>query len=117
MMQAVRSRLETWAQTKYALEKGQEMPYIKSFTYSNLAPLYVNEEMKICLGIPAGEDNGFRWDVWIEGPDGGLAVKGHAITTGFQNGGKEIMKRPLKGRPREEQSRRDQTKAKNMPSV
>lgn len=60
------------------------MPYIKSLTYRNLAPLYVNEEMKICLRKPKGEEFGFGWDVWIEGPDGGLAVKGHAVTTGFQ---------------------------------
>ena len=90
MLQAVRARLESWPLTRKAVKEGHAMPYIKSFTYSNLAPLYVNEEMKVCVRKPAGEQSGFGWDVWIEGPDGGLAVKGHAITTGFQTGGKNV---------------------------
>jgi hydroxyacyl-ACP dehydratase HTD2-like protein with hotdog domain len=57
------------------------MPYIKSLNYRNLAPLYVNEEMRVCLRRTKAEGDGLQWDVWVEGPDGGLAVKGHAVTT------------------------------------
>ncbi|KAH6636151.1 hypothetical protein F5144DRAFT_628227 [Chaetomium tenue] len=62
--------------------EGQSMPYVKSLSYRNLAPLYVNEEMKVCLRRINTEEAGqLRWDVWIEGPEGGIAVKGSAITT------------------------------------
>lgn len=49
---------------------------IDSIEYRNLAPLYAEEEMTICLkrkieGLGAGS-----FDVWIVGPDGGYAVKG-----------------------------------------
>lgn len=59
-------------------------PYVKSLSYRNLAPLYVDEEMRVCLRRtrtrPAGAE--VEWDVWVEGPEGGLAVKGSAVTTG-----------------------------------
>lgn len=42
--------------------------------YRNLAPLYVDEEMKIC--VKRNED---KFDVWIEGREGGYAVKGTAV--------------------------------------
>ena len=45
-------------------------------TYRNYAPLYVNERMTIC--VRQSEDAGGAWDVWVEGPEGGLAVKGTA---------------------------------------
>lgn len=45
--------------------------------YRNLAPLVVEEQLTVC-GKPKN-DNG-AWDVWIEGPDGGLAVRGTART-------------------------------------
>ncbi|KAK4239984.1 Prephenate dehydratase-domain-containing protein [Achaetomium macrosporum] len=57
------------------------MPYIKSLNYRNLAPLYANEDMRVCLRRTKAEGSGLEWDVWVEGPDGGLAVKGHAVTT------------------------------------
>ncbi|KAK7402809.1 hypothetical protein QQX98_011437 [Neonectria punicea] len=52
---------------------------VRRFTYRNHAPLYVNERMTISLRkiSGAGETQG-RWDVWVEGPEGGLAVKGTA---------------------------------------
>ncbi|KAJ4304074.1 hypothetical protein N0V88_001684 [Collariella sp. IMI 366227] len=59
------------------------MPYVKSLNYRNLAPLYVNEDMKVCLRRTRTEGDEMRWDVWIEGPEGGLAVKGQAVTTGI----------------------------------
>lgn len=50
---------------------------IDHFEYKNLAPLFVEEELTIC-GKP--KDQSGSWDVWIEGPDGGLAVRGTAKT-------------------------------------
>ncbi|PSR93919.1 hypothetical protein BD289DRAFT_364140 [Coniella lustricola] len=58
---------------------------VKSLDYRNLAPVYVNEELKICVRAPAptaaaAEGKGDKkWDVWIVGPTGGLCVKGSAI--------------------------------------
>jgi hydroxyacyl-ACP dehydratase HTD2-like protein with hotdog domain len=52
--------------------------------YRNLAPLYCDEPLTVCLrekgrqeAINEGER---RWDVWIEGKSGGMAVKGTATT-------------------------------------
>ncbi|KAH6890540.1 HotDog domain-containing protein [Thelonectria olida] len=56
---------------------------VQRFTYRNHAPLYVNERMAISLrkvSSGAGEKEGEeRWDVWVEGLGGGLAVKGTAV--------------------------------------
>lgn len=49
--------------------------YVKSLNYRNLAPVYVNETMKVCVR----EDPKGHWDVWILGPEGGLCVKGTAF--------------------------------------
>ncbi|KAL2866321.1 uncharacterized protein BJX67DRAFT_382122 [Aspergillus lucknowensis] len=48
---------------------------ITDIEYKNLAPLYVEEELTIC-GKPKSINNEAAWDVWIEGSDGGLAVRG-----------------------------------------
>ncbi|KAK3494495.1 uncharacterized protein B0T23DRAFT_376720 [Neurospora hispaniola] len=64
---------------------------VASIEYKNLRPLFVGEEMKVCvrllpnrekkssdkagLGLSLGARSE-RVDVWIEAPDGGLAVKG-----------------------------------------
>lgn len=56
---------------------------IKSVDYKNLAPLYAEEEMKICVrrsGKEDGQQRIARWDVWIEGQDGGYAVRGTVRT-------------------------------------
>ncbi|OQE31772.1 hypothetical protein PENSTE_c001G06268 [Penicillium steckii] len=50
---------------------------VAQFEYRNLAPLFVDEKLTIC-GKP--KNGGSSWDVWIEGPDGGLAVRGTAKT-------------------------------------
>jgi hydroxyacyl-ACP dehydratase HTD2-like protein with hotdog domain len=50
---------------------------VDKFDYKNLAPLFVEEELTVC-GKP--KNDGSAWDVWIEGPDGGLAVRGTART-------------------------------------
>jgi hydroxyacyl-ACP dehydratase HTD2-like protein with hotdog domain len=68
--------------SKGAAGERQAMPYVKSLNYRNLAPLYVGEEMKVCLRRGKAEGDELGWDVWIEGPEGGLAVKGRAVTTG-----------------------------------
>ena len=44
--------------------------------YRNIAPLYAEEEMKVCCR-ERGEG---EWDIWVEGPNGGYAVKGLAKT-------------------------------------
>lgn len=67
---------------------------IANIEYKNLRPLFVGEEMKVCIRLLpnkekksdgdgdraglSGLDGGRRErvDVWIEAPDGGLAVKG-----------------------------------------
>ncbi|KAI9371118.1 hypothetical protein BJX61DRAFT_43818 [Aspergillus egyptiacus] len=48
---------------------------IRNIEYKNLAPLYVDEELAIC-GKPKLAMDDTVWDVWIEGRDGGLTVKG-----------------------------------------
>ncbi|EAW12477.1 uncharacterized protein ACLA_008970 [Aspergillus clavatus NRRL 1] len=43
--------------------------------YRNIAPLFVDEDLTICGKPKSGNETG-TWDVWIESPNGGLAVKG-----------------------------------------
>ncbi|KAJ4012139.1 hypothetical protein NW766_007440 [Fusarium irregulare] len=52
---------------------------VHKFSYRNYAPLYVNESLSINVRR-VSKDEGVegRWDVWIEGPEGGMAVKGTA---------------------------------------
>jgi hypothetical protein len=65
---------------------------LESIEYRNLAPLYCDEEMRICgmkrENLPS---QSIVFDVWIEGPTGGVAVKGTVRTvrksiTGSQQG-------------------------------
>lgn len=54
---------------------------IKDIDYRNLAPLYVDEKLVVCGKQKTGRNvNGNTWDVWIEGPEGGLAVRGTVKT-------------------------------------
>ncbi|KAG6118468.1 hypothetical protein E4U13_000182 [Claviceps humidiphila] len=46
-------------------------------TYRNFAPLYVGEPLRVC--VREAEEEGRPWDVWVEGPDRGMAVKGTAV--------------------------------------
>ena len=48
-----------------------------SFEYRNLAPLYVSEQLRVCVKKYSAKDN--KYDVWIEGKEGGYAVKGTAV--------------------------------------
>lgn len=52
---------------------------ITAFDYRNVAPLYVDEPLIICGKPKPGKDD--VWDVWIEGKNGGLAVRGTAFTS------------------------------------
>jgi hydroxyacyl-ACP dehydratase HTD2-like protein with hotdog domain len=70
--------------------------YIRSFHYKNLASLYVNESLKICVkssGVTGVTlETGLRIiDVWIEGKDG-LAVKGTAVAAVVEQSDREINK-------------------------
>jgi len=50
--------------------------------YRNLAPLYAGEEMRVCGRevVDGGVDGEGEYEVWVEGRDGGLAVKGKVRT-------------------------------------
>ncbi|OIW33432.1 hypothetical protein CONLIGDRAFT_628326 [Coniochaeta ligniaria NRRL 30616] len=54
-------------------EKGERVG-LAELNYRNLAPLYVDEKMKVCVRMREGQ----TWDVWVEGPNGRFAVKGTA---------------------------------------
>ena len=88
--EAVRERLSVPERDGGESKKQWE---IASIEYKNLRPLFVGEEMKVCVRLLPnkevkrdGSDTGLgtgerreRVDVWIEAPDGGLAVKGTVI--------------------------------------
>lgn len=58
---------------------------IREIEYRNLAPLYVDEEMNICAKQKSGRGLDV-WDIWIEGKDGGLAVRGTIQTSELEDG-------------------------------
>lgn len=47
---------------------------VQTLRYRNYAPLYANESMSVCV---RRTDNGM--DVWVEGPEGGMCIKGSAV--------------------------------------
>ncbi len=49
---------------------------IKQVEYRNLAPLYCNEPVTFC----GTKTDDRKWEIWTQTPEGGLAVKGTAIT-------------------------------------
>jgi hydroxyacyl-ACP dehydratase HTD2-like protein with hotdog domain len=53
---------------------------VESIQYRNLAPLYCDEEMRICGKEKKRTDEGILYDIWIEGPTRGVAVKGTVRT-------------------------------------
>lgn len=60
--------------------------YVRRFTYRNHTPLYVDERMTVSLRQVSGNgDPTGRWDVWVEGLEGGLAVKGTAEVIPMEN--------------------------------
>ncbi|KAK6446599.1 hypothetical protein FP744_10002849, partial [Trichoderma asperellum] len=61
---------------------------VKSIVYRNYAPLYVGERMTVCVRrvkerIEDGEE---EWDVWVEGPEGGMAAKGSVVVDARKGG-------------------------------
>jgi hypothetical protein len=64
----------------YVLEQTKEGFVIESIKYRNLAPLYCDEEMRLCGLQKDSDKDGATYDVWIEGPTGGVAVKGTVRT-------------------------------------
>lgn len=61
------------------MRRGNEQ--IESIEYRNLAPLYAEEMMKVCLKRKNRAMSTGSFDVWIEGKDGGYAVKGLVQTS------------------------------------
>lgn len=55
---------------------------IASVEYRNLAPLYAGETLRLCgKEVKPVEGGGKgRWDVWVETPEGGVALKGTVRT-------------------------------------
>lgn len=53
--------------------RSERISYVE---YRNMVPLYAEEEMKVCVRLREDRADGRTWDVWIEGRDGGYAVKG-----------------------------------------
>lgn len=58
---------------------------IKSIDYRNLAPLYAHEPLRVCIrqnhNARHSSNADDKWDIWIEGPNGGLSVRGTAVST------------------------------------
>ncbi|KAL2171042.1 hypothetical protein VTG60DRAFT_3890 [Thermothelomyces hinnuleus] len=82
MLSALRACLAKLSPRPRTGAHGQARPgYVKSLSYRNIAPLYVDEQITVCLRRTKSAADELGWDVWIEGPEGGLAVKGKAITT------------------------------------
>ncbi|RDW89642.1 hypothetical protein BP6252_01674 [Coleophoma cylindrospora] len=71
MLSVVRSQLGD--QSSAHSNSSSHQIKVKKFEYKNLAPLYVEEEMKICFRRSRRQNQA---SVWIENRDGGLAVKG-----------------------------------------
>ena len=61
---------------------------IKHIEYRNLAPLYAEEEMKICVR----QKDTNLWETWIEDPEGGYAVKGTVKTGAFGDGNDSVAR-------------------------
>ncbi|KAF2158125.1 hypothetical protein K461DRAFT_290373 [Myriangium duriaei CBS 260.36] len=55
------------------LAEGEKISYVE---YRNLAPVYCNEPATFC-----GAKEGDKYEVWLQGPDGGVKVKGLVRTT------------------------------------
>ncbi len=70
-------------------EQAMSGPEILSFRYRNLAPLYAGEPMRLCGRRRVGGVEGRRgresYEMWVEGPDGGIAVRGVAVVGGLRD--------------------------------
>lgn len=52
---------------------------VTSIEYRNLAPLLVEQEMYVCAK-PKSTGDKKSWEIWVEGSDGSLAVRGTVHT-------------------------------------
>lgn len=68
---------------------------VSSIEYRNLAPLYCEEEMRVCVKKRKATDRTSIWDIWIEGPTGGMAVKAVANTIQRGRGASPAETSPL----------------------
>ncbi|KAF2128608.1 hypothetical protein P153DRAFT_293368 [Dothidotthia symphoricarpi CBS 119687] len=71
MLKAITPYIDTHSKGKQCFE---------SIEYRNLAPLYCDEKMRICGMVTKTSATGNQYDVWIEGPTGGVAVSGKVHT-------------------------------------
>ncbi|KAI2472078.1 hypothetical protein F4781DRAFT_428847 [Annulohypoxylon bovei var. microspora] len=61
----------------------KKLEEVHKIDYRNLAPLYANEPLRVCVRAVEGElleEDKRTWEVWVEDRDGGLSVRGTAIT-------------------------------------
>ncbi len=57
-------------------------PRVDEVEYRNLAPLYAEEPMTVCgREIRVGSDGDGEYEVWVEGKEGGYAVRGKVRTS------------------------------------
>ncbi len=78
MVEVLQSYLRT-------LPNQKEPAKIKYIEYRNVAPLYAEEQMRICVRrkVRSNQQDNISWDVWIEGRDGGYAVTGTVKTSTY----------------------------------
>ncbi|KAH7074829.1 hypothetical protein BKA63DRAFT_322439 [Paraphoma chrysanthemicola] len=70
------------AMSAHIKAKSEGLLVLESIEYRNLAPLYCDEEMRICGRRKENSaSGGWLFDIWIEGPSGGVAVKGTVLTS------------------------------------
>ncbi|CAK7221492.1 hypothetical protein SCUCBS95973_004518 [Sporothrix curviconia] len=81
MLSAIRSR--------YTSSQVPPSRFIRTFEYRNIAPLYANEELRVCVrrnvqdragGETGAGEPSSRWDVWVENSRGSICARGTAVT-------------------------------------
>ncbi|KAL8791493.1 MAG: hypothetical protein Q9213_000110 [Squamulea squamosa] len=75
MLQFLTERMRSMHGAGKLTEKSHDQ-IITFVAYRNIAPLYAEEEMTLCMR----QKEEHLWDTWIEGPEGGLAVKASVRT-------------------------------------
>lgn len=78
------------AMANFLAKKEGEKHVILSIDYRNMAPLYCDEEMKICGSFKKTIVDESTYEIWIEGPTGGMAVKGIVHTKKLDKGMPEL---------------------------
>ena len=100
MVEVLRNHLQTLTDPDGLSSAAKPSVNISHVEYRNLVPLYAEEEMNICVRRRGKEfDDGkvVIWDIWIEGPDGGYAVKGTAKTVTGKRSFKPRLERTVPG--------------------